>query len=268
MPDTGGPVLADSVTKLGPDAAGRVVVSGSHGGIYAAALACKAGCRAVILHDAGVGLDRAGIGGLDWLDARGMAAAAVGHASAPIGQAAEMLATGRISHANAQARACGVRAGMECARAARLLEKARSPEGPCPDVAEAREVLHFPGARRALVLVDSASLVQPADTGQVVATGSHGAVFGADPRNALKADAFLALFNDAGGGPGTGRLVVLEARGIAAATVAASSARIGQGRSTWQDGVISALNARAAALGGAVGQPARRLIARALQAED
>ena len=266
MPDTGGPLLADSVTKLGPEAAARVVVSGSHGGVYAAALACKAGARAVILHDAGVGLGRAGIGGLDWLEGPGMAAAAVDHASARIGQAAEMLATGRISHANAQARACGVRAGMGCAEAALLLEDAAPPEGPCPGVSEAREVLRPDGARRALVLVDSASLVQPDDAGQVVVTGSHGAVFGADPRNALKADAFLALFNDAGGGPGTGRLAALEARGIAAATVAAASARIGQARSTWEDGVISALNARAVALGGAVGRPARALVARALEA--
>jgi hypothetical protein len=267
LPDIGRPLLADSVTKLGPEAAGRVVVSGSHGGVYAAALACKAGCRAVILHDAGVGLDRAGIGGLDWLEAQGMAAAAVDHASARIGQAAEMLGSGRISHANGQARACGVRAGMGCAEAALLLEDAVPAEGPCPEVAEAREVLRPEGAHRALVLVDSASLVLPEDAGQAVVTGSHGAVFGADPRNALKADAFLAMFNDAGGGPGTGRLEVLETRGIAAATVAAASARIGQARSTWEDGVISALNDMAAALGVPTGQPARMLVALALEAE-
>lgn len=265
MPDPDGPLLADSVTRLGAEAAGRVVVSGSHGGVYAASLACKAGCRAVILHDAGVGSDKAGIGGLDWLAALGIAAAAVDHATAPIGQAAQMLAAGRLSHVNAPARACGVEAGMTCEAAARLLAVAPLRAGPCPDVREAREVLRPEAARRALVLVDSASLVQPEDAGAVIVTGSHGALFGADPRNALKADAVLALFNDAGGGPGTLRLPALEARGIAAATVAAQSARIGDARSTWQDGVLSAANLQARALGAHPGQPAAALVARALQ---
>ncbi|MGH7211165.1 MAG: hypothetical protein ACREF1_06845, partial [Acetobacteraceae bacterium] len=69
-------------------------------------------------------------------------------------------------------------------------------------------------------------------------------------------DAFAALFNDAGIGiewAGIARLAALDARGIAAATVAAASARIGEARSTLEDGVLSAVNASAAALGAAVG---------------
>jgi hypothetical protein len=266
LPDPAGPLLADSVTRLGPEAAGRVLVSGSHGGVYAASLACKAGCRAAILHDAGVGRDQAGIGGLAWLESLGIAAAAVDHATAPIGQAAQMLSAGRVSHANAPARACGVQAGMTCEAAAQLLAVAPLRSGPCPEVREARDVLRPQGARRPLVLVDSASLVEPEDAGAAIVTGSHGALFGSDPRNALKADAFLALFNDAGGGPGTGRLAALEARGIAAATVAAGSARIGEARSTWQDGILSAANLQARALGAHPGQAAAALVARALQA--
>ncbi|EAQ02387.1 hypothetical protein OB2597_19931 [Pseudooceanicola batsensis HTCC2597] len=264
MPDPDGPVLADSVTRLGPDAAGRVVVSGSHGGTYATWLACRSGCRAVILHDAGVGLDEAGIGGLAWLERLGLAAAAVDHASAPIGQAERMLDRGRISHANAQAAACGLRPGMPCREAARRLAAAPERHGPCPEVAEARDVLHLPAARRPLVLIDSASLVRPEDEGAVIVTGSHGALFGTDPRNALKVDARLALFNDAGGGPGTGRLAPLEQRGIAAATVAANSARIGDARSSWQDGVVSAANRPARDLGARPGLPASDLVARFL----
>lgn len=261
MPD---PVLLDSITRA-EAARGRVVVAGSHGGVYAASLALKAGCRAVILHDAGVGRDGAGIAGLAWLDAAGMAAAAVDHRSAGIGRAAEMLDGGRISHANPRAQALGVTPGMGCAKAARLLAAAPLPSGTPPDMAEAREVLHPAGTRRALVLIDSAALVRPEDAGAVVVTGSHGALFGTDPANALKADAFAALFNDAGGAA-TSRLPVLEARGIAAATVAAMSARIGEARSTWQDGAISAANAPARALGAEPGLPARDLVARALEA--
>ncbi len=260
------PVLADSITKIGPEAAGCVVVSGSHGGVYPAWLALKGGCRAVILHDAGQGLDRAGTAGIRWAERFGLAAAAVDHTSAPIGQAASMLARGRISEANVHARALGVAAGMDCAQAARLLALAGQPSSTAPDMREAREVLFPTGAKRRLVLIDSASLVQPEDAGQVVVTGSHGALFGSDPMNALRVEAALALFNDAGGAATT-RLPVLERRGIAAATVAASSARIGEARSTWRDGALSACNAAARRHGLHEGMPARDAVSRMLEAD-
>ncbi|SEO42093.1 hypothetical protein SAMN04490248_10531 [Salinihabitans flavidus] len=268
MPDRAPVLLADSVTKLGPEAAGRVVVSGSHGGRYAAYLAFRAGCRAVILNDAGIGLDAAGIGGLEWLEAQGMAAASVDHRSADIGDARAMLERGWISYVNAGAARLGVRPGMACAEAVGRLEQANPPGGACDKVTEARQVLTPAGATCRLVLVDSAGLVQPEDAGQVVVTGSHGAVFGGDPANALKVAARLALFNDAGGGVGQGRLPVLESRGIAAATVAAHSARIGDARSTWEDGVISACNSRAEAFGARAGMAARDLVQAALEAEN
>ncbi len=56
--------VADSVTRLGSEHVGAVLIAGSHGGIYAAWLAAKAGLRAVILNDAAVGLECAGIAGL------------------------------------------------------------------------------------------------------------------------------------------------------------------------------------------------------------
>jgi hypothetical protein len=48
---------------------------------------------------------------------------------------------------------------------------------------------------------------------------------------------------------GTSRLPALDARGIVAATVSAASARIGDARSTYEDGIISRVNTRATALG-------------------
>ncbi len=260
MPDA---LLADSVTKLA-GAEGRVVVTGSHGGVFAARLALRAGCRASVFNDAGVGLDEAGIGGLAWLDHVNMAAAAVDHRSAPIGNARKMLEAGILSHVNTAARTLGVAPGMSCAEAVALLDRAPAAQGDAADIREAREELEpVPGGRR-LILVDSASLVLPEDAGQVVVTGSHGAIFGGDPANALKADAALALFNDAGGGA-TSRLPALEARGVAAATVAAMSARIGDARSTWKDGTLSAWNGPAARLGAYPDMPASDLVSRALR---
>lgn len=267
MPEdaTPGPLLADSVTRLGEDARGRVVISGSHGGVYPASLARMAGCRAAVFNDAGGGRDDAGVAGLSWLGAHGgMAAAAVAQDSARIGDAADMLARGVISHVNDPAHALGITVGMPCTEAARRLAGAQVPEGPVPPVREAREVLAPEGARCRLVLVDSASLVRAEDAGQVVVTGSHGALFGDDPANALKVDARLALFNDAGGTTGRTRLAALERRGVAAATVSAASARIGEARSSWRDGVISQCNAAARRYGGRPGMRAEELVDAAL----
>jgi hypothetical protein len=67
------------------------------------------------------------------------------------------------------------------------------------------------------------------------------------------------------------RLPALDRRGIAAATVSAASARIGDARSTYEDGVLSRVNARAAALGLRPEMTAREAVAilrRALVRED
>ncbi|WP_366554711.1 hypothetical protein [Aquibaculum sediminis] len=255
------PLLADTVTRLGPEAVGAVLVTGSHGGVYAAYLAARAGLRAVIFNDAGVGLEEAGVAGLAWLEERGIAAAAVDHASARIGEAADMLNRGRISRVNHQARACGVARGQDCAQAAALLEAAEAVALEVAPMREARQVIERRHCR--LVLIDSAALVQPEDAGQVVITGSHGALFGGDPANALKADARLAVFNDAGLGPdevGASRLPALQGRGIAAVTVAAASARIGDARSALESGIISRANPLAQALGAREGMALRDLM--------
>lgn len=260
------PVLADSITKIGPEALGQVVVSGSHGGVYPVSLALRGGCRAVILHDAGRGLDRAGTAGLRWAEQLGFAVAAIDYRSAPIGQAVTMLAKGVVSEANAHACACGVVPGMDCAQAAILLASADLPSGLFPEISEAREVLCPDGAKRRLLLMDSASLVEPKDAGQVIVTGSHGALFGSDPMNALRVDAAFVLFNDAGG-IATSRLPLLEQRGIAAGTVAASSAHIGEAHSTLRDGVLSSVNGVAQHHGLHQGMSASDAVARMLAAD-
>jgi hypothetical protein len=118
-------VTADSITRIGDEAAGAVVVNASHGGIYAAYLAAKLHAAAAIFNDAGIGKDRAGIGGLSYLDALGIAAATIGHDTARIGDGADMLARGVVTHANALAAALRVWPGLPCAAAAALLQGAQ-----------------------------------------------------------------------------------------------------------------------------------------------
>ena len=69
-------------------------------GLYAAYLAAKLGVAAAIFNDAGIGRDRAGIAGLDYLAELGIPAAAVGNMTARIGDGADMMARGIVTHAN------------------------------------------------------------------------------------------------------------------------------------------------------------------------
>jgi hypothetical protein len=240
-----------------------VLVCGSHGGAYAGYLAARAGVRAVVLNDAGVGLDQAGIGALGHCQALGIAAATVSHASARIGDADDMLAHGVVSHRNAAAAGAGVSAGMGCAEAAGLLAQAQPGRGTDATYDEARTLA---GANRhglRIVCVDSVSLVTDDDVGQIVLSGSHGAIVSGQPALAIRVAAAAAFYNDAGIGKdeaGVSRLPVLDERRIAAATVSAASARIGDGRSTYESGILSRANVAAADLGITPGMPAREAV--------
>ena len=259
------PILtADSVTEIGAETYDTVLVAGSHGGVIAGHLAAKAGARAVILNDAGVGKDAAGIAALGYLDAIGMAAATVGHASARIGSGAHMLAYGVISHANAAAAALGVVPGQSCRDAAVRLTAAAAPRAAPPPYAEGRYRLPCAGSREVWAL-DSVGKAIPEDAGRILVIGSHGALHGGRAESALPVDAYAALFNDAGVGPdsvGISRLPALAARGIAAATVGCGSARIGDGRSMWESGIISFANPVAERIGARAGDSVRRFIER------
>lgn len=241
-----------------------VVLSGSHGGLYPASLASAAGLRAVLFNDAGRGLDDAGISGVMALDQVAMAAAAVDCMSARIGDAGDALAHGRISALNQGASALGVTIGMPVAEAVDLLANASMPSGKLPPYREARATRILRPGGNPVYLLDSASMVGPEHTGRIVITGSHGGLIGGDPARALKAAARVGVFNDAGLGPdevGAARLPVLGVQGVAAVTVAASTARIGDAPSTYESGVISRVNEPAGQLGARAGLKLRNWLA-------
>jgi hypothetical protein len=105
-------ILADSITMTTPEDAGAIVVCGSHGGSSSAAFALEVPLAAVFFNDAGVGKDRAGIVALDILQERGVAAGAVAHASARIGDSRDTWDNGVISYLNPAARVLGLKAGL------------------------------------------------------------------------------------------------------------------------------------------------------------
>ena len=107
--------IIDSITELKPGAdGGCIAVSGSHGGISSARYAQAARPLLSVFNDAGVGKDAAGLAALPFLQDHGLAACAVAHDSARIGEARSTLEDGVISYCNALALALGARLGMRC----------------------------------------------------------------------------------------------------------------------------------------------------------
>lgn len=115
------------------------------------------------------------------------------------------------------------------------------------------EVARGPGGW--VLAVDSITQLAPGDEGAVVVAASHGGASSA--AFALELPLALVVFNDAGVGKddaGIAALALLQARGVPAAAVAHSSARIGDAQDMWACGVMSHLNPAARALGLRPGQ--------------
>jgi len=256
-------IVLDSITELASSHAGAVVACGSHGGVIAAWYAAKHGVRAAIFNDAGVGRDEAGVAGLAWLEAFGIAAAAVDHRSARIGDGADTLTAGIVTRVNRVAATCGVAPGQPAREAAERLHAAPGATAVPPPIRESRTLLEDGAVR--VWAIDSVALAEPGDAGHIIVCGSHGGLHGHRPETALGVAALAAVFNDAGIGKdaaGLSRLPVLDGRGIAAATVAAASARIGSARSTYADGTLSAVNRAAARRGAIPGMGVREFVSR------
>ena len=248
-------LVVDSMSKLPPEANGAVVVGGSNAAIYAAFISAKAGVRAAIHHDCGIGRDEAGVRGLLWAERHGMAMAAVATDSARVGDGADMFQRGVISRVNRIAAMCGVKNGQTVVQAAELLKTAPWPHADVQPPVEGRTFIH------GVLCIDSLLLGNPEeDSGLVVATGSHGGVIAAGMTSSFRPR--LAFFNDVGFGAdraGIACLPILDSEGIAAATVAADSACIGDGKSTLTQGIVSAVNETAYRLGARVGETALKV---------
>lgn len=257
-------LTVDTITKLTGEHVAQVVIGASHGGVYAGHCAAEGKVRAVILNDAGIGRERAGVGSLDYLDGFGIAAATADSLSCRIGDGRDMRESGVVSFVNRTAAALGCAAGQTVAACAVLMKVARLSTAAIPALSETRFVARRNAGEPRVIVMDSLSLIDASDAGAIVITGSHGALLGGNPATALGADAIAAIFSDAGFGKdrvAITRLPVLDRRGIAAATVSVFSARIGDGRAVYEDGVLSCVNRTAASMGIAVGQTVQQFVA-------
>ena len=248
--------------------AGAVIVSGSYGGKYNAFNAAKWGIRGVIMNDAGVGADDAGIIGLPYLDQIGLPAATASADSCHIGDGGHTLAHGIISHVNQAASALGCSPGQTVRACAERMRSAQIPTAKPPPITEGTRVTlrDVPGEPK-LICADSVGMIRPEDTGQIVITASHAALPGGRPDTLIPPGIYAVFFSDAGvgmDGAGIARLPVLDAMNVIAGTTSAASAPIGNSRALYERGILSHLTSAAAQAGGSVGMPLKTFVERLL----
>jgi len=233
-----------------------VAVGASFAGAPTAAMAMRSGVKAWIAHEGGPGKDDAGVSGLPLAQRFGIPAAAIATMSARLSDGMSLLA-GTVSRANEAALALGVRRGQTGGEAAKRLLKA--PRGRACNlhgvIDESIHEVEFAPAGR-IYAVWSFSRVKGEHPHDVFCVASHGGKVMAQYALQVRPRGLVA--NDAGRGLDDSGMDGLDAMSdTPAATVSADSARIGDALSTYRDGLISAANAAARAIGVRVGMSAR-----------
>lgn len=252
-------VAVDSAYDTRPVNRGRdVVVNASYCGVLPARFVAQHAPRGAIGVDCAIGLDGAGIAGLWYFEALELPAATADVATVELGNGVDLYETGVVSRVNAIAARCGVEPGMAVLDAARLLLERDAPPA-VPSEVTNREVVATSPEGRQVVCTDSIAFGLPEDRGRnVLCTAGHTGRSSVPYLRRFAPWGFIC--SDGGGGKhaaGVAGLEIVEADGLAGAAVDARTARMGDGRSTYEDGIISACNALAAARGVEVGQPAR-----------
>lgn len=260
--DASGRIVAlDSSSYLGPHKThlNDVIVVGSYCGTRILAPMFTRGVKAVIATDAGIGKDNAGISGLLHGETIGVPVATIAAMSAETSNGRETLLIGKISRANKQAQALGVEIGMVAYEAAARLAKAPAGKSiPTPlGNEEMPKVVDKVGSGRVWASPGTTAIKEKIP-GDVICSGANSSRVSSD--GVLRMGAKGSIANDAGiarNNTAVEGVALLEEKGIPSAAVATLSARLGEGFSTWNDGVISVLNAHAAKLGVKVGMPAK-----------
>ncbi|MET2010744.1 hypothetical protein ABXJ56_04280 [Microbacterium chocolatum] len=233
----------------------EIVVNASYAGVYCARLLEELQPRATIGLDCAIGKDGAGVAGLWFFEALGIPAAAVRIEDVEHGNGADLWENGIISRANGFALAAGVRPGMSAAEAAAVLLAA--PDDIVLDSTE-REIVYRGENGHDVVCTNSIADALPEDRDRnVLCTAGHTGRSVVDYIVGFRPWGFIC--SDGGMGKdasGIAALAPADAAGIPGAAVSASTARMGDGHSTYFDGVISACNELAYAAGVRVGQSA------------
>lgn len=240
-----------------PAEAGSVVVAASYAGVLCARMVMTARPRAAIGLDCGIGKDGAGVAGLWYYEALDVPAAAADSQTAEMGNGGDLYHHGVISRVNDAAQRLGLAPGISVREAVQALVDGR--RAPRPFDPARRRVVHVGPDGRSIVCTDSIAFALPEDRERnVLCTAGHTGRSVVDYFRSFRPWGFIC--SDGGTGKnrsGVSALEAVEADDIAGASVDANTARMGDGQSTYFDGVISAANALAMAKGVRVGQSAR-----------
>ena len=253
-------VAVDSAYDIDEANRGRdVVVNASYSGVLPARfIAAKAPAGSIGL-DCAVGPQGASIAGLWYLEAKDLPAATVDVSGVLLGDGVDVWNHGRISYANQPARDLGVREGQGVEEAARaMLSGAVVAPATASDVTNRCTMIEHPSGRT-VVCTDSIAFGLPEDRGaNVLVTAGHTGRSAVPYLEKFLPHAFIC--SDGGMGrerSGVAALPVLAARGVAGAAVDARTARMGDALSSWETGVISAVNDLAREAGVTEGMPCR-----------
>ena len=206
--------------------------------------------------DCGVGKDGAGISGLWYFEALGIPAAAADITGVEHGNGADLYENGVISKVNGYANALRIAPGMTVKDAAgRMLD---TPVGGVELDTTNRRVVEKGPNGHSVVCTNSIADALPEDWNtNVLCTAGHTGrsvidyITGFRPYGFICSDGAFGKNNS-----GIAALGPANDAGIPGAAVSANTARMGDGHSTYYDGVISACNDLAAAAGVRVGMSA------------
>ncbi len=265
IPYAGGRMLIfDSATYVQgyvhahPDTHGDLVINASYSGVLCAKMVIAAKPRCVIGLDCAIGKDGAGVAGLAFYEALGIPAAAADVMTAEMGNGNDLYEEGVISRVNEAAERLGIKPGLTVKNAAAaLLDGSR--QATTWDPARREVIETDPATGRSIVATDSIAFALPEDRDRnVLCTAGHTGRSVVGYFRDYRPWAFIC--SDGGVGKNNSGISALDdvtGDGIPGASVDALTARMGDGHSTYFDGVISAVNAPAAAKGVKVGQRAR-----------
>jgi len=247
----------DSAYDVGSDNRDRdVVINASYCGVLPARFIAEMRPRGAIGVDCAVGPAGASVAGLWYLEALNIPAAAADVATVRLGDGVDLYAQGKISFANRPAMDCGVVPGMWVQDASRAMLDG-TPRSPSASDVTNRTVMQTNKDGRQVVCTDSIAFGLPEDVRNVLVTAGHTGRSAVPYLLRVRPHGFIC--SDGGKGredAGVAGLFLVEKEGLAGATVDARIARMGEGLSSYHDGVISAANALAKAAGVEVGMTA------------
>ena len=233
-----------------------VCINSSYCGVLPARFIAEHRPRAAIGMDCGVGPEGSAIAGLWYLEALGIPVAVADVMTAHLGDGVHLYNHGVISFVNQLALDCGVSAGMAVRDAAAALLNNDPVEAAASEITN-RTIMETASDGRCVVATDSIAFATSEDTDRnVLVTAGH--TGRSSVPYLLRCRPYGFICSDGGRGlddSGTAGLTIVEADGLAGASVDARRARMGSGLSHYHDGIITASNALAAAAGVEIGMP-------------